>query len=355
MSFTSSIEIRIERSWKNCCACVQALILKFSGKISSARSCKGVTLTPTLAYLALVINFSLSPPTHQPQNGTNTYNVIRGEKTTATKDLKTPMHLNGGVRKMQVEKRKREGRSETPSGGLWDEEEFVELYREMASMKPPRIPQKVNTDFGFKYKSVAELEAEAETESKSETDPESEPGSGSESAQGSMSGSVSGSVSGSSLKSEPGAGVVLPDTSEGSAIRPIDLALDDAEKKRAIAKAEYERWEYELRCAEAKEKLKAFNRGGTPNTHVASEPVSAAQSATAAAAPTVAPKSRSASFIGGGDDVSAGGAAGDQNGGAVGAPVSKKGVVKAPKKKYKTKVRMILWGVGLNLRGRHPR
>lgn len=280
----------------------------------------------------------LAPP-HQLQNGTNTYNVTRAEKTTATKELKTPMHFNGGVRRMQVEKRKREGLPETPSEsdgpGLSDKEKFAELYREMASMTPPRIPEKVNTDFGFKYESVVE----SESEPKSESEPESESGSGS------GSGSESGSGSTSTRKSEPGTGtdtVALPKTSCGSAMRPIDVELVDAEKKRAIAKAEYERMEYELKCAEMAQKLENLKTGGAPGAHVASGPVFAAQSATAAAA-TVDPGARPAAFIGGRDDVGGGGAAGDQNGGAVGAPISGKGVAKATKRKNKTKVRLLIY------------
>lgn len=238
------------------------------------------------------------------------------------------MHLNGGVRKMQVEKRKREGLPETPSGGLWDKEEFVELYREMASMKPPRIPEKVNTDFGFKYESM--VESENEPRSESEPEPESE------------SGSESGSRSTPTLKSEHGAGpdtaVALPKTSDGGAMRPIDVEMVDAEKRRAIAKAEYERMEYQLKCATMAQQLENVKRGGAPDAHVAAGPVFAAQSATAAAA-TVDPGARPAAVIGGRDDVGGGGAAGDQNGGAVGAPISGKGVAKATKRKNKTKVR----------------
>ncbi|CAM9982026.1 unnamed protein product [Ectocarpus sp. 4 AP-2014] len=190
----------------------------------------------------------------------------------------------------------------------------------MASMKPPRIPEKVNTDFGFKYES--------------ESEPESESGSGS--------GSESGSRSTSTLKSELGAGpdtVTLFKTSCGSAMRPIDVELADAEKKRAIAKAEFERMEFELKRAEMAQKLENLKRGGAPDSHVASGPVFAAQSATAAAA-TVAPGARPAAVIGGRDDVGAGGAAGDQNGGAVGALTSGKGVAKATKRKNKTKPKL---------------
>ena len=216
------------------------------------------------------------------------------------------MHLNGGVRKMQVDRREREDEPETPSDGVWTDKEFVASYRQMASMKPPRIPEKVNTDFGFKYLSVEELESESE--------------------------SGSGSRSTSTLKSELGAGpdtVTLPKTSCGSAMQPIDVELADAEKKRAIAKADYERMEFELKRAEMAQKLENFKRGDAPDSHVASGPVFAAQSAAAAAAATVAPGAMPAAVIGGRDDVGAGGAAGERS----------DGVVDAPKKKYKTKVR----------------
>lgn len=217
---------------------------------------------------------------------------------------------------MKVEKRKREELPETPSGGLWDQTEFVELYRKMADMKQPRIPERGNTDFGY--------------EDKFESDSESESSLG------------SGSGSGSSLKSEPGTGpdtVALPKTSCGSAMRPIDVELVDAEKKRAIAKAEFKRMEYELKCAEMAQKLENLKRGGAPGAHVAFGAVFAAQNATAAVA-TVDPGARPAAVIGGSrDDVGGGGAAGDRSGGAVGAPTSGRGVAKATKRKYNTTVR----------------
>lgn len=151
---------------------------------------------------------------------------------------------------MQVEKRKRENSPETPSGGLWDHEEFVERYREMADMTPPRIKERVNTDYGFELVDVVESE---HTWPKSESDPESESG--------------SGSGSGSTLKSEPGAGpdtVALPKTSYGGAMRPIDVELDDAEKKLAIAKAKFEGLEYEVECAKMAQQLENLKRGGAP-------------------------------------------------------------------------------------------
>lgn len=229
------------------------------------------------------------------------------------------MDFGGGVRRMQVEKRWREEETEHPSGGLWDHKDFVGLFREMADMEPPRIQEKVNTDFGFEWQDVV---VSKRIWPESESDPESE--------------SESGSGSTSTLKSEPGTGtdaVALPKTSCGSAMRAIDVELADAEKKRAIAKAEYERMEYKLKSAEMAQKFENFRTGGAPGAHVASAPVFAAQSATTAAA-TVDSGARPAAVIGGRDDVGGGGA-----------PISGKGVAKAKKRKNKTKVRILILSI----------
>ncbi|CAN0489356.1 unnamed protein product, partial [Ectocarpus sp. 8 AP-2014] len=56
------------------------------------------------------------------------------------------LDFKGGLRRMSVEKRKRQGLPDFPDTQLWRIAEFVEKVREMMAMTPPKVPEKVIND-----------------------------------------------------------------------------------------------------------------------------------------------------------------------------------------------------------------
>lgn len=52
------------------------------------------------------------------------------------------------------------------------------LYSKMAAMKPPKIPERVNTDFGYTFESESESESELGSGLGSKSNSKSEPDAG---------------------------------------------------------------------------------------------------------------------------------------------------------------------------------
>lgn len=88
---------------------------------------------------------------HQPQNLVGAYCTYQFDRIAALVKDRVDLDLKGGLRRMSVQKRRREDLPEFPDSQLWRIPEFVNDVREMLAMEPPKAPEEVINDFGDDY------------------------------------------------------------------------------------------------------------------------------------------------------------------------------------------------------------